>query len=116
MDDWSQFRCQGCGACCRIPDGIVRVGDEEIARIARFLGVGEATFIADHTLLAPDRRGLMLQSRPDGACAFLDADNRCRIHPVKPDRCRTFPYEWRNTNSFSVCPALAALRPPSRPR
>ena len=28
------FKCWGCGACCRIKDGIVRVGDAEVKRIA----------------------------------------------------------------------------------
>ena len=30
----ADFKCQGCGACCRINDGIVRVGDDEVRRIA----------------------------------------------------------------------------------
>ena len=36
LDD---FKCRMCGACCRIKDGIVRVSDTEIARIAAFLGM-----------------------------------------------------------------------------
>lgn len=105
------FACRRCGACCRIPDGIVRVSDEEISRIARFLGTSEEKFIATQTALAPDRKGLVLLSRPGGACAFLLPDNRCRIHPVKPDKCRTFPFDWTNSDSSSVCPALAACQP-----
>lgn len=110
--DLSNFQCRRCGACCRIPDGIVRVSDAEIARIARFLGLTEAAFIDAETELAPDRRSLMLHSRPDGSCAFLAPDNTCSIHPVKPDRCRTFPYAWRNSDSATVCPSLASLHPP----
>ena len=106
------FACRRCGACCRIPDGIVRVSDEEISRIARFLGTSEEKFIATQTALAPDRKGLVLLSRPGGACAFLLPDNRCRIHPVKPDKCRTFPFDWTNSDSSSVCPALAACTAP----
>ena len=105
------FVCRRCGACCRIPDGIVRVSGAEIARIARFLATSEEDFIASQTVLAPDRKGLVLLSRPNGACAFLSPDNRCRIHPVKPDKCRSFPFDWTNSDSFSVCPALAACRP-----
>lgn len=31
----------------------------------------------------------------------------CRINPVKPDKCWTFPFEWTNLDSTSVCPGLA---------
>ena len=40
-----EFKCRMCGACCRIKDGIVRVSDAEIARIAAFLGMDEDEFI-----------------------------------------------------------------------
>lgn len=54
----------------------------------------------------------MLRSRPDGACVYLTADNLCRINPVKPDKCRTFPFEWTNDDSEEVCPALRDLAEP----
>ena len=101
------FTCQGCGACCRIKDGIVRVDDDEIKRIAAFLGMSEQEFIDRETEIAPDRTGLILKSRADESCAYLMDDNRRRIHPVKPDKCRTFPFEWTNPDSAEVCPALA---------
>ena len=103
------FVCRRCGACCRIADGICRVSDDEIRRIANFLGMDEADFIAKETEIAPDRKSLMLRNSPDGACVWLDSANRCTIHPVKPDKCRTFPFEWTNIDSHNVCPALAAL-------
>lgn len=101
-----EFVCQRCGACCRILDGICRVNDAEIARIAAFLGLSEEDFIVRETELAPDRRSLMLRNTPDGACVWLDADSRCRIHPVKPDKCRTFPLAWTNADSDRVCLGL----------
>ena len=45
----SGFACRQCGACCRIKDGIVRVSDAEIARIAAFLGMAEQAFIDRET-------------------------------------------------------------------
>ena len=78
------------------------------ARVAAFLGMDERAFIERETELAPDRRGLVLRSRADGACAWLADDASCRIHAVKPDKCRTFPHEWTNADSCEVCPALAA--------
>ena len=104
----AQFTCRRCGACCRIKDGIVRVSEEEIARIAAFLGMAEADFIANETELSPDRKSLVLKSLPDGTCAYLTPDNLCRINPVKPDKCRTFPLAWSNPDSETVCPEMAA--------
>jgi len=106
--DLSRFTCRRCGACCRI-EGIVRLKDEDVSKIAAHLGLREDDFIANGTDLAPDRQGLVLKDRPDGACAMLDERNRCRIYPVRPEKCRTFPYEWTNDESSATCPGLAAL-------
>ena len=105
-----EFKCRMCGACCRIKDGIVRVSDVEIARIAAFLRMDEVEFIERETEVAPDRKSLILKSRPDGSCAYLTEDNLCCINPVKPEKCRTFPFEWTNPDSAEVCPGLARKR------
>ena len=88
----------------------MRVSDAEISRIAAYLGMDEAEFIANETELAPDRKGLVLKSRADGACVYLDENNLCRLNPVKPDKCRTFPFEWTNPDSTAICPELARAR------
>ena len=85
------------------------MSDIEIAHISAYLGMPEMAFIESMMELAPDRRGLVLKSREDGACACLMEDNLCCIHPVKPDKCRTFPYEWTNADSTQICPSLNAL-------
>lgn len=102
------FKCRCCGACCRIPDGIVRVSEEEIRRIAAFLGMNEQAFIDTETELAPDRRGLILKNTPDGACVYLTDNNLCRINSVKPEKCRTFPFSWTNVDSAQICPELGS--------
>lgn len=86
------------------------MNDTEIARIAAFLGMPPQRFIDTHCVLAPDRKSLILKSRPDGACAWLTPDNLCQINPVKPEKCRTFPFAWTNPDSTSVCPGLFAAR------
>jgi len=106
--DLSRFACRQCGACCRI-EGIVRLKGDDVTKIAAHLGMGEDDFIAHETDLAPNRQGLVLKDRPDGACAMLDERNRCRIYPVRPEKCRTFPHAWTNDESFGTCPGLAAL-------
>ena len=70
------FKCQGCGACCRIKNGIVRVGEAEIKRIAEFLGMTEQAFIDTETEIAPDRKTLILKSCPDESSVYLTDDNR----------------------------------------
>jgi Fe-S-cluster containining protein len=107
--DLSRFECRRCGACCRIKDGIVRLSDAEIRRIADFLGMSEEDFIENETVLSPDRRCLVLKDGPDGGCAMLDERGLCRIHAVKPDKCRTFPYEWTNATSAEYCEGLKKI-------
>lgn len=87
----------------------MRLKDDDPAKIAAHLGMSEAAFIAEDTEIAPDRKGLVLKDRADGACAMLDENNRCMIYPVRPEKCRTFPYDWVNDNSLTYCPGLKAL-------
>lgn len=103
------FVCRCCGACCRIKNGIVRVAPHEISRMAAFLGKSEERFIEEDTAVAPDRAGLILKDGEDGACAMLLPDGRCAVHPVKPDKCRSFPYEWTNPDSAEYCEGLKLL-------
>ena len=111
-DELAGFACVCCGACCRIKGGIVRLSDEEIARIAAYLGMPEEEFIATETEVSPDRKCLILKDAPDGsgACGMLDDQGLCRIHPVKPDQCASFPYDWANDDSSHSCAGLRALR------
>ncbi len=86
------------------------MNETEITRIATFLGQSEADFITHETEVAPGRRSLMMRNTDDGACVWLDAHNRCRLHPVKPDKCRTFPFALTNADSAEICPGLKALQ------
>ncbi len=96
--------CQRCTACCRWP-GQVRLDAGEIARIAGHLELSEYVFIQEFTRLADDRRGLVLQDQPDGACIFfVGAD--CRVQPVKPQQCRDFPNLWNFPGFEAHCRAI----------
>ncbi len=93
--------CRRCGNCCRI-QGQVRLTDDDITRLAGFLGLEESVFIERFTRLAADRRGLALLDDAGGACVFLDA-NDCRVQPVKPAQCAAFPAAWRNPGWETIC-------------
>lgn len=117
LQNWD---CSGCAACCRTYH--VPVTSEERKRIE---GQGwEADpglkgvpyFVKQGGWL----RGTeyRLNHREDGACVFLGADNRCRIHAkfgsaAKPLACRVYPFllvpagdHWRLGLRFA-CPAAA---------
>jgi Fe-S-cluster containining protein len=113
--DLGRFECKRCGACCRIA-GFVRLQGEDSARIAAHLNMDEGEFLEQFASLHPDRLSLVLNDRGDGACSMLTEDNRCRIYPVRPKLCRTFPHEWVNVNSSEYCPALAELEVSSESR
>lgn len=102
------IECQRCGACCRI-EGIVRLTDADVGRMAALLSVDEDAFIEQWTDISPDRRGLVLKDAADGSCIMLDAENRCRVYAVRPEKCRTFPHEWMNPESMSYCPYCREL-------
>jgi len=99
------YTCVRCGDCCRWP-GFVRVDEAEQDRLASALGLSAAQFIADHTRLADDRRGLVLSDRPDGACILLGNDNRCRVYAARPAQCRDFPHGWSVPDLERLCPAI----------
>lgn len=101
------FECDRCTACCRWP-GQVRLNDEEIARIAAFLGISEFDFIQNYTRLSLDRQGLALEDNAKGECIFLKR-NECRINPVKPQQCRDFPNLWNFPGFQEVCRARPVL-------
>ena len=97
----TQFKCMGCGACCR-QTGYVRLTPAEPDTIAEFLGMDVRDFIEAYTCLTRDRIGLSLIDAPDGACIFLDKTG-CRINQVKPRQCRDFPIRWRFSDFADTC-------------
>lgn len=92
---------------------MVRVTDEEIRSIARYLQMSESQVRADYTMQDPffGRETTVFRDHPDTTrCIFLDPQNRCRIHAVKPQQCRGFPFEWRDEDAHLYCEGLRRLR------
>ena len=88
FDSGIRFQCQRCGACCTGAPGVIRVSDEEAADIAAFLGLPVQEAI--DTLLYPWENGYSIREDDDGRCLFYEEG--CRIYPVRPRQCRTFPF------------------------
>ncbi len=100
-----EFKCAGCGDCCRWT-GAVLLTNHDITTLANHLKLAEPDFIEIHTRLASNRIQLALLDKPDGSCFFLDGD-QCGIYTARPEQCRSFPHAWRVPEG---CPALDELR------
>src|SRR5215468_7869712 len=101
------FTCQQSGACCR-NDWLIGVEDSARARLEAV----DWTRLSPPLPPGPKFRPLpfalpggeraTFARRPDGACVFLDPDERCGIHTRlgargKPQVCREFPYSFVDT-------------------
>lgn len=96
LGEKANFECLRCGRCC---SGGPNVGLTafDVLRIANYLGLEwrklrgryVAAVIADFTAIP------ILMDKGDGRCVFLEnADGKayCRIYPVRPMRCRLYPF------------------------
>ena len=85
-----RWSCKRSGNCCAIPGGVVRIGPDEAVAIAAFLGLDERAFRARY--VQPD--GATLKDGLGNRCVFLadGAQAACTIYPVRPAKCRTFPF------------------------
>lgn len=92
--DGLAFECTQCGNCCTGTPGYVWVTDDDVRAIAEHLDkpVGEIRLL--HT--RPARGKVSLTEFPNGDCTFFDpATRRCKIYPVRPVQCRTWPF-WNS--------------------
>ena len=88
------FECTQCGNCCSGTPGVVWIDDSDIGRIAEYTGKGEGEIRVMHT--RPYAGRTSLTEFANGDCTFFDAvTRRCRIYPVRPTQCRTWPF-WRS--------------------
>lgn len=92
-----RFTCTRCGACCTGVPGYVWVTEEELERIAEYIGLDVAETRRRFTRTIRRRRTLTEQ--PNGDCVFYDRETRaCTIYPVRPVQCQTWPF-WPNNVS-----------------
>jgi len=129
IDPQQRFACSQCGRCCHRFDVVVSAAEIDVYKrrnaVAWFREADGAEG-GDREPFEPIpgmpalRR---IRKRADGACGFLSADNRCRIHEElgaakKPLTCRLFPYAFHTaadgvvvTASFG-CPTIVANEGP----
>ena len=86
------FECQQCGFCCTGSSGTIFVSSEEIKEIAKFLKIAEKDFIENY--LYPFRNSYSIKEKENGDCLFYEKG--CKIYPVRPGQCRTYPFWIKN--------------------
>lgn len=99
--DGLRFGCTQCGNCCTGSPGAVWVNDEEIQAIADYLHepVGAIRLLATKFV----NGNVSLKDYPNGDCHYFDPQNRgCRIYPVRPTQCKTWPFWERHLVSESA--------------
>lgn len=100
------FRCTQCGNCCTGEPGVVWVDDAEIRAIAEHLGKPVGEIRLKHT--RPFAGRVSLTEFTNGDCTFLDPATRgCRVYPVRPKQCRTWPFWNSNLESRDAWNAAA---------
>jgi uncharacterized protein len=98
-EDGIRFECIACGECCvthgdEAEYAFVFLSDRDVAQIADCLGMAPIDFL--NAYCATDDAGDIHLAKLTGDCAFLEDGNRCRIYPVRPMQCRTWPFWTEN--------------------
>jgi Fe-S-cluster containining protein len=104
----THFDCKDCAICCK--DAYVVLLTEDIARLAKALGMKRSEFRAEYVGKNEDG-DTCLNSQP---CPFLK-NNLCKVYESRPDCCREYPHSLvtdtpdnlDNLNAnYLVCPAI----------
>jgi Fe-S-cluster containining protein len=111
--DGLYFSCTRCGACCGHDPGSVRFTGDELADMARSLGMSPAEFSRKFVW---EKYGVKsLRELPNFDCVFLinKCGAGCKIYEVTPSQCKTFPFwpelliskqAWDNYSLY--CPGM----------
>jgi Fe-S-cluster containining protein len=84
-----KFECQrGCTKCCE-QQGFVYLTEDDISRLAAYLGLSKAKFEKRYVYRTKNLRRLRVPRHAQ--CEFLKEDG-CSVHPAKPLQCSTFPF------------------------
>jgi uncharacterized protein len=96
--DGLRFECTQCGDCCTGAPGYVWVNPEEIAALAKHLGLSIEAFEQQYVRKVGSRKSLI--EYENGDCVFFDGKTRkCNVYAYRPQQCRTWPF-WESNVSM----------------
>ena len=86
--------CQGCSACCRGMGNSIVLDPLDLYRLEKGLHMDFQTLMNGYIelnvvdgIILPNLK----MNGPQETCAFLDEQERCQIHAIRPGICRLFP-------------------------
>jgi Fe-S-cluster containining protein len=89
------IECTTCANCCRV--ATIQIGNRDVERLARHLGLKLSDFLRDFTLETADE-GRILKRNSNG-CIFLDG-NFCTVYEARPQTCELFPHLVKGNGSL----------------
>lgn len=91
LQDTFQFRCDGCGECCKNRQDIL-LNAYDIIRIRKFLKItlGQLMDKYCEAYIGGHSRLPIIRLRPAAECVFLKK-GKCLIHEAKPTVCALYP-------------------------
>jgi Fe-S-cluster containining protein len=92
-----QIDCRQCANCCRV--ATAKVNDRDIERLAKFLRIKPARFLADY-VMESEEEGRILRRDDQTGCVFLSG-NDCTVYEARPESCQRFPNVVRGTGSIA---------------
>jgi hypothetical protein len=96
------FECTGCGNCCAGPDeGFIWISKPEINLLSEHLKLPLPKLYENYLKKVMTRTSIVeaIQTKD---CVFLERGRSgrfCRIYPVRPNQCRTWPFWSSNLSS-----------------
>lgn len=100
--DGLRFKCNGCGVCCGGEPGVIWVNEEEIIKISDYLKMPVDQFAKKFLRKIVKRYSLI--ELHNGDCVMFD--NGCKIYPVRPYQCKSFPFWLQNLETQEKWEAL----------
>lgn len=92
-----QIDCTQCANCCKV--ATVRLSDRDVERLARYLRIPPARFLADYAVETAEE-GLILRRDKQSGCVFLSG-TECAVYDARPDICQRFPHLVRGQGSIA---------------
>jgi Fe-S-cluster containining protein len=92
-----QIDCTQCANCCKV--ATVTINDRDVERLARWLRLTPAKFLAGYTVESAEE-GRILRRSAEAGCVFLEG-HACSVYEARPETCQRFPHVVRGSGSIA---------------